>query len=56
MELNKPQGSQSLLFYFVPFRLCFEQLVSFNILQDKAASYSAGKEQSSSFYLPLSSE
>lgn len=33
--------------------LCFEQLVSFNILQDKAASYSVEKEQSGSFYLPL---
>lgn len=46
-KLNKPPRSQSLLSFF--FRLCFEQQVSFNILQDKASSHREGENKAAPF-------
>lgn len=52
IELNKPQKSVPAM-WFLPLRLSAEQPASCNVLQDKAASHTAGREQSASFYLPL---
>lgn len=54
MKLNTPPlHPEANPYYLFFFRLCFEQRVSFTILQDKASSHSAGEKQSGSFYLPL---